>query len=188
MSRTTYKTAASAYRQGQRVRYQSHLPWQSAANPHDWNACRATRDAFHRDGTLPPIPRGFLHTPTLLLGETAPFAFVRLRDSRNVAAGTANGYQRAQRNHAANIERLKAFPAAVYRGKTLIEHQTLVLAGIKRHAAQQRAAHSRITREMFAKTDGWKRYRRAELALTLRCHASNASSRVSESRPLAHAA
>jgi len=169
MNRIAYKTAASAFRRGQRVRYQSSLPWRTAANHYDRDSCRATRDAFHRDGTLPPIPRGFTRAPALPSGEPIPFALARLRDARNAAAGAARMFRQTQCNHAANIETLKAFPSAVYRGKTIIEHQVLVLAGIERNAAQHRVEHTRLARELYAKTTGWKRYRNAERIIVWHC-------------------
>jgi len=168
MNRAAYKTTASAFRRGQRVRYQSKLPWVVAANHHDREACRAVREAYQRDGSLPPIPRGFTSAPKL------PLALVRLRDARNATAGATRMFRQAERNHAANAEKLKAFPSVVYRGKNLVEHQTLVLAGIKRKADQQRAEHARLARDLYAKSAGWKRYRHAELALTLICRQRDA--------------
>jgi len=184
MNRTAYKTAASAFRRGQRVRYQSKLPWVVAANHHDWEACRAVREAYQRDGSLPPIPRGFARAPSITLDETAPFALARLRDARLSAAGAARMFRQAKRNHAANAEKLKAFPSVVCRGKTIIEHQTLVLAGIKRNADQQRAEHARLVRDLYAKTAGWKRYRHAERVITLRCRQRDAWARL-DTLPLA---
>jgi len=184
MNRIAYKTAASAFRRGQRVRYQSKLPWVVAANHHDREACRTVREAYHRDGSLPPIPRGFTRAPTVALGETVPFALARLRDARNGAAGAARMSRQAERNHAVNAEKLKMFPSAVYRGKTIIEHQTLVLAGIKRNADQQRAEHARLVRDLYAKTAGWKRYRHAERVITLRCRQREAWARL-DALPLA---
>jgi len=178
MNRTAYKTAASAFRRGQRVRYQSKLLWMMAANHYDREACRGLREAFQRDGSLPPIPPGFTRAPKLPLGETIPFALARLRDARLSTAGATRMFRQAERNHAANAEKLKAFPSAVYRGKTIIEHQVLVLAGIKRNADQQHAEHARLARELFAKTEGWKRYRHAERVITLRCRQREAWARL----------
>jgi len=181
MNRTAYKTAASAFRRGQRVRYQSKLPWVVAANHYDREACRAVREAYQRDGSLPPIPRGFTSAPKLPLGETA---LARLRDARLSAAGAARMFRQAERNHAINAEKLKTFPSVVYRGKNLVEHQTLVLAGIKRKADRQRAEHARLTRELYAKTAGWTRYRHTERVITLRCRQRDAWARL-DALPLA---
>jgi len=184
MNRIAYKTAASAFRRGQRVRYQSKLPWQVAENHYDREACRAVREAYHRDGSLPPIPRGYACAPKLRLGEALPFALARLRDARLSAAGATRMFRQAERNHAASVEKLKAFPSVVYRGKNLVEHPTLVLAGIKRKADQQRAEHARLARELYARTAGWTRYRHAERVITLRCRQREAWARL-DALPLA---
>jgi len=181
MNRTAYKTAASAFRRGQHVRYQSSFPWVVAANHYDREACRTVREAYHRDGSLPPIPSGFTSAPKL---PNIPFALARLRDARLSAAGAAHMFRQAERNHAANAEKLKAFPSVVYRGKNLVEHQTLVLAGIKRNADRQRAEHARLAKELYAKTAGWTRYRHTERVITLRCRQRDAWAQL-DAPPLA---
>jgi len=184
MNHIAYKTAASAFRRGQRVRYQSKLPWAVADNPCDRDACRAVREAYQRDGSLPPMPRGFASAPKSTPGETVPFALARLRDARLSAAGATRMFRQAERHHAGNAEKLKAFPSVVYRGKNLVEHQVLVLAGIKRNADQQRAEHARLAKELSAHTAGWKRYRHAERVITLRCRQREAWARL-DTLPLA---